>query len=167
MFYSYGRSEMGSDDYYELKAHYGKTVQIGISFNNLNDRLHISPHSSITFYDSKHITDTPDQYLNDLRFGLYVSYDVLRYKQFSLFVQPGIDFSFIKGLTGTGGWVAHTKSEYADFSGYFLSFAPGINYRLKKLPLKFSVVPYEWQRGKLETYRYRGQSGYFSIAVYI
>ncbi len=87
------------------------------------NKLRINPYVAFGGFFPFAITDTRDQFYKISNLGLYVHYDLIRYKAVSIVTTGGCFINFSRGLLGTGGW----PDENNVGSEYFFAFYYGGN----------------------------------------
>ena len=112
------------------------------------ERLRINPNLIIGGFSTNLISDTRDQFYRITSLQMNVSYDVVRYKSFSLLLTTGAFGNYSRGLFGTGGELQnHQSSEY--FYKFYYGGSLGIGFRINpaKSRIAYEIKPYNVQFG--------------------
>ena len=112
------------------------------------EKLRINPNLIIGGFSSNLVSDTRDQFYRITSLQMNVSYDVVRYKSFSLLLTTGGFGNYSRGLLGTGGELQnHKNSDY--FYKFYYGGSLGIGFRINppKSRIAYEIKPYNIQFG--------------------
>lgn len=112
------------------------------------ERLRINPNLIIGGFSTNLITDTRDQFYRITSLQMNVSYDVVRFKSFSLLLTSGAFGNYSRGLLGTGGELQnHQSSEY--FHKFYYGGSLGFGFRINppKSRIAYEIKPFNIQFG--------------------
>lgn len=112
------------------------------------EKLRINPNLTIGGFSSNLISDTRDQFYRITSLQMNVSYDVVRYKSFSLLLTTGAFGNYSRGLFGTGGELQnHQNSDY--FYKFYYGGSLGIGFRINptKSRIAYEIKPFSTQFG--------------------
>lgn len=118
-------------------------------------------------FSNKTITDVSDQMERMTSFEYRFSYDLLKYKKLSLFIQTAPFINYTRGLIGTGGeFATRNKGFYMRLVGGGLL---GAGFRFEGDRYNFEMIPLTFHYG----YVYAGKEavnhtyfmGYFQIVI--
>lgn len=126
---------------------FGEFVTLGYGYL-LNNNLRINPSMTLGYLDNSRTTDLPDENFVTIDFETLVSYDLIRYKGFSLMVGVGGFLNNTRGLIGTGGFeYPRPYSEfYSNWHGGGL-FTGGLRINPPKSRIAIEIVPFNLYAG--------------------
>ena len=121
----------------------GLNFSVGYQRSVINDRLRINPNFSFGYYNSKLVTDVPDQWFNTLNLQFLFHADVIRYKSVSFTLSTGAALNNTRGLIGTGG-ENQTTNRWEYFSlWHTAAYISGcLRINPAKSPVAFELSPF-------------------------
>jgi hypothetical protein len=112
------------------------------------EKLRINPNLIIGSFSTNLISDIRDQFYRISSLEMNVSYDVVRYKSFSVLLTTGAFGNYSRGLFGTGGELINNRdSEY--FYKLYYGGSLGIGFRLNPVRsrIAYEIKPINFQFG--------------------
>lgn len=112
------------------------------------EKLRINPNLIIGGFSTNLLTDNRDQFYRITSLQMNVSYDLVRYKSFSLLLTTGAFGNYSRGLFGTGGELQnHKSSDY--FYKLYYGGSLGVGFRINPLKsrIAYEIKPYNIQFG--------------------
>lgn len=140
--YSIGK---GDSDDHEFSGT-GYMLGVGYQLNVWKDRLFFNPKLTVGSYNSRQYFELPDEVFTNINLEVPLSFDLIRYKSFSVYVGAGGVLKYSYGLVGNGGNVGDmvNNSYYSQVWKYGVYTGCGISYNPPKSCFFFTFQPYNY-----------------------